>query len=186
MEHEIIDYAPSELFDGILEMSHAVDFPWRLHRGCSTGEDPGVKMAKHVLINGEMNLQIPEHHRKTIYEIPKWMHRQGMLDTVQSIRMNMTFKGLVPDHPPHIDHPNPLLKTALFYCSDTNGGTLFPEHDLRVPGDKHTAVLFPAKEWHRVEGHTEGDHARIIVNIVYLPTYGEAQRHTDKELGGVT
>ena len=163
---------PQDTLDNIRGVLTKFDFPWRFCDFVSSPGDPGVKFAKAIYRDTKECQDVPEEYRDIAREFPKWLGTNSICDDTLSLRFNMTMKHNVPLHEPHVDHGNPYLMTAILYCSDTNGGTLFYDGDnvIRSEGRKGSVAIFKSNTPHRVEGHTEGETGRVILNCIFLPT----------------
>lgn len=169
--YKIFDDVPQEIQEAVRKTMFSRDFTWSLFDGVSSGFDPGVKMSKTILRWGGQSKEIPQHHMEVLYSIPKWLFQLNILYELISYRANITYRNLVPEHDFHTDSDHPSVMAGIYYATDTNGGTEFEDGTV-IPGKQGTLAVFPANALHRPEGHTEGEDARVILNLNFLPNVG--------------
>ena len=98
------------------------------------------------------------------------------ITTWYRIKINCTWKSSEQTvfgwHTDFTDNEEPrkfkAMKTALFYCSDTNGPTAFEKSEERVECISNRLLCFDSLLDHSGISHTEGDERRIVINFNYF------------------
>tara|TARA_R100000458_G_C8260721_1_gene236252 strand:- start:632 stop:1141 length:510 start_codon:yes stop_codon:yes gene_type:complete len=60
------------------------------------------------------------------------------------------------------------MKTAIYYCTDTNGPTVFQDSDDKIDCVENRLALFDSHKFHSGVSHTEGNDRRIVINFNYF------------------
>ena len=60
------------------------------------------------------------------------------------------------------------MKTAIYYCTTTNGPTVFKDSDDKIECIENRLLTFDSNKFHSGMSHTEGDARRIVINFNYF------------------
>jgi len=100
-----------------------------------------------------------------------------VLDVVSwyRIKINCTWKrqeyrvyGYHQDYGKHSDERVKHAKTAIFYCTTTDGPTVFEDPHESVDCLENRLLIFNGSRKHSGTTHTEGNERRIVINFNYF------------------
>lgn len=145
-------------------------FPWT-YQAHSDFEGDGVPQFVHIFAQNTGNF----FHTEQMPVIHPLLVRIGV-SSIISIKANLTprsekrviggwhtdreFDGLP-------DSYKDAVTTAVFYLNDNNGGTELRDGTY-IESKRNRVAMFPCGTEHRAVRHTDGDFARIIVNINFI------------------
>ena len=88
------------------------------------------------------------------------------------IKMNCTWLDKEPKifgyHTDIGDIPNQQAKTAIYYCTTTNGPTVFEDNGEKVDCIENRLLMFDSTRRHSGQSHTEGPSRRLVINFNYF------------------
>tara|TARA_R100001463_G_scaffold127684_3_gene185890 strand:- start:213 stop:710 length:498 start_codon:yes stop_codon:yes gene_type:complete len=88
------------------------------------------------------------------------------------IKMNCTWLDKEPKifghHIDVGDIPNQQAKTAIYYCTTTNGPTIFEDNGDTVECIENRLLMFDSTRRHSGQSHTEGPARRLVINFNYF------------------
>tara|TARA_R100000742_G_C4252504_1_gene70681 strand:- start:92 stop:589 length:498 start_codon:yes stop_codon:yes gene_type:complete len=88
------------------------------------------------------------------------------------IKMNCTWLDQEPKvfgyHTDIEDIHNKTAKTAIYYCTTTNGPTVFEGSDDNVECVENRLLMFDSSKRHSGQSHTKGPARRLVINFNYF------------------
>lgn len=92
------------------------------------------------------------------------------------VKINCTWKehesrvfGFHRDYGPFEDPEKfKAMRTAIYYCTTTNGPTVFQDSDDKVECIENRLLMFESNRYHSGVSHTEGNDRRIVINFNYF------------------
>ena len=138
-----------------------VYFPWYLQNGVSHFGDGGIQFT-HVFFNEKINTT------ETHFLLLKPILDKLKIKKLLRIKANLVSKTHeLIQHDYHIDYPDIICTTAIFYINTNDGYTIFKKNKKTIKSEENKFISFKSNLEHAGTTCTD-ENCRIVINFNYF------------------
>ena len=138
-----------------------VYFPWYLQNGVSYNEDGNIQFT-HVFYNERINTT------EQNFFLLKPILDKLKIKKLLRIKANLVLKThKLIQHDYHVDYPDIVCTTAIFYINTNNGYTIFKKNNKIIKSEENKFVFFKSNLEHAGTTCTD-ENLRAVINFNYF------------------